>query len=144
VARVLISFIVGVTTWLALLLLGVDSPAVWGVAAGVLNTIPYVGPTAIAVASWLAGLTQFGTLAMASAVSGATVVIAIIEGSLITPVMTGRATQMNSAAVFVGLSFWGWVWGIWGLLLAVPILTTVKAVCDHVDDWQPISELLGE
>ena len=63
---------------------------------------------------------------------------------LLTPYLTSRAAQMNAVAVFVGLLFWGWVWGIWGTLLAVPMLMVVKAVCDRVEDLQPVGELLGD
>ena len=54
------------------------------------------------------------------------------------------AARMNAVAIFVGLLFWGWVWNVWGLLLAVPMLMVIKAVCDHVDDLNPVGELLGE
>jgi predicted PurR-regulated permease PerM len=56
----------------------------------------------------------------------------------------GRASNMNTGAVFVGLSFWGWIWGVWGMLLAVPILISIKAIGDHIEAWRPVSELLGE
>ena len=66
------------------------------------------------------------------------------EGFLLTPMMMGRAARMNPVAVFVGLLFWSWVWGVWGTVLAVPMLMMIKATCDHIEDLQPIGELLGE
>jgi predicted PurR-regulated permease PerM len=63
---------------------------------------------------------------------------------LLTPWLTSRAARMNAVAVFVGLLFWGWLWSVWGMLLAVPMLMVVKAISDHVDDLKPISELLGD
>ena len=87
---------------------------------------------------------QFGTVNMAVVVSGVSLVITSLEGFLLTPWLTSRAARMNAVAVFVGLLFWGWVWNVWGMLLAVPMLVVIKAVCDHVEDFKPVSELLGE
>jgi predicted PurR-regulated permease PerM len=143
-ARAAISAVVGVATWVALLLLGLHHAALWGVAAGVLNTVPYAGPAIVAAAVAVAGFLQFGTVWMAVTVSAATVVITSLEGYLLTPWLTSRAAQMNAVAVFVGLLFFGWLWGAWGLLLAVPLMIFVKAVCDRIEDLQPIGELLGE
>jgi predicted PurR-regulated permease PerM len=56
----------------------------------------------------------------------------------------GKAAEMNRVAVFVGLLFWSWVWGVWGMLLAVPIMMAIKVVCDHVEDLQPIGRFLGD
>ena len=143
-ARALVSLMVAVATGLAFWWLGVSQPGVWGLGAGVLNTIPYLGPCVVALAAGLAGLLEFGTGTMAIILASVASVIACIEGFIVTPWMMGRAGRMNAGAVFVGLSFWGWIWGIWGLLLAVPILMVIKAVCDHVEGWKLVSELLGD
>ena len=71
-------------------------------------------------------------------------VITTLEGFFLTPALTGRVAQMNTVAVFVGLLFWSWMWGIPGMLLAVPMMMVVKAVCDHVEDLQPFGRFLGE
>jgi predicted PurR-regulated permease PerM len=144
VARLIITFIVGVATWAAFAAMGVSQPAVWGVGAGVLNNIPYVGPWFVAIAAAAGGFLQFGTLEMAAALGAVASIIACVEGFLVTPFLMGRAGRMNPGAVFVGLSFWGWMWGIWGLLLAVPIMMVIKAVCDHIDTLTPVAELLSE
>jgi predicted PurR-regulated permease PerM len=143
-ARLLISVMVGAATGLSLRWLGVSQPAVWGFAAGVLNNIPYLGPVAACVGIALAGLVQFGTIGMAGVVGGVAGAIAAIEGLVITPWIMGRAGRMNTGIVFVSLMFWGWVWGIWGLLFAVPIMMAVKAVCDHIEDYDFVSEFLRE
>jgi predicted PurR-regulated permease PerM len=143
-ARILVSAIVGVATGVAFWLLGVSQPAMWGLGAGVLNTIPYLGPAAFAAAAAAAGFVQFGTAGMALLLASVAVGIATIEGVLIAPWLMGRASNMNTGAVFVGLSFWGWIWGVWGMLLAVPILISIKAIGDHIEAWRPVSELLGE
>lgn len=143
-ARVVISVMVGAATAIAFWVLGVSSPAVWGIGAGVLNTVPYVGPSVVAVAAAAAGFLQFGTGGMALLLGGTAVGIACVEGFLVTPWLMGRASRMNAGAVFVCLSFWGWIWGVWGVLLAVPIMMVIKAICDHIQGWNPVSELLSE
>lgn len=138
------SVMVGVGTWLCFLALGLENAAVWGVAAGVLDLVPYVGSIAIATGSALVAYLQFGTLEMAALVSGASLVIHGLEAFLLTPWLTSRANKMNPVAIFVGVLAWGWLWGIWGLLLGVPILVVIKAVCDRIDDFKSVGELLGD
>ena len=144
VLRVVTSAIVGVVTWLAFRWMGVNHPAIWGIAAGVFNSIPYFGPVIVAAATAVAGFLQFGTIAMALSVAGVSLVITSIEGWLLTPWLTSRAARTNEVAMFIGLIFWSFVWGIWGTLLAVPMLVVVKAFCDRIDDLKPIGELLGD
>jgi predicted PurR-regulated permease PerM len=92
----------------------------------------------------LVAFLRFGTVNMAVLVSGISLVITSVEGFLLTPWLTGRAARMNAVAIFVGLLFWGWVWNVWGMLLAVPMLMVLKTVCDHIEDFKGVSELLGE
>jgi predicted PurR-regulated permease PerM len=141
--QVLISAVTGVATWLAFLWLGLEHAAVWGIAAAVLNLVPYIGPLIVSAASSLVALLQFGTLDMALLVAGVSVVIHIVSGYMLTPWLTSRASRLSPVAVFVGVLAWGWLWGIWGLLLGVPILMIVKAVCDRIDGLKPVGELLG-
>ena len=114
------------------------------VAAGVLNCIPYFGPTMVMGTSALAAVLQFKSLVMAAGVAGASVAITSLEGFLLTPIFLGQAARVNSVAVFVSVMFWGWMWGLPGMLLAVPILMIVKTVADHVESLSTISELRGE
>ncbi len=141
--QLLTSALVGVLTGLALLAIGLENAAVWGIAAGVLNLVPYVGSLITAAASALVGFLQFGSLNMALAVGGASLVIHTLVGNLLTPWLTSRASRMSPVAVFVGLLAWGWLWGVWGLLLGIPILMIVKSICDRIDDLKPIGEFLG-
>ena len=138
------SAVVGVATWLCFLALGVEHAAVWGIAAGVLDLIPYVGSVVIAGGSALVSFLQFGTVEMALLVSSSSLLIHTIEAFLLTPWLTSRANKMSPVAIFVGVLAWGWLWGIWGLLLGVPILVVIKAICDRVDDLKPVGEFLGE
>ena len=142
--RVVTSSVVGLATWLAFRFIGLEQAGVWGIAAGVFNSIPYFGPVIVAAGTAVIAFLQFGTIGMAAYVSGVSLVITSLEGWLLTPWLTSRTARTNELAVFVGLIFWGFVWGIWGTLLAVPMLVAVKACCDRIDDLKPIGELLGE
>lgn len=142
--QVITSFLVGVATWLAFLWIGVERAAVWGVASFVLNFIPYFGSIVLTGGAALMGLVQFGTIEMALLVGGVSLAIQSIEGYILTPWMTSRASRMNAVAVFVGVLAWGWLWGVAGLFLGVPIMMAIKAVCDRVDDLKAVGELLGD
>lgn len=137
------SSLVGVATWLSFWAIGVEHAAVWGIAAGVLDLIPYIGSVIITTGSMLVSFLQFGTLDMVFLVGGVSMLIHIAEAFLLTPWLTSRANQMNPFAIFVGVLAWGWLWGVWGLLLGVPILVITKAICDRVDDLKPVGEFLG-
>jgi predicted PurR-regulated permease PerM len=143
IVQVLTSALVGVATWVAFLWIGMERAAVWGVAAAVLNLVPYIGAIVVTGGQALVGLLQFGTLGMAFLIGGVSLVIHTISAYLVTPWLTSRTSRMNPVAIFVGVLAWGWLWGIWGLLLGIPLLMAVKAVCDRVDDLKPIGELLG-
>lgn len=136
--------LLGMLVWLTFMALGVEQAGAWGIAAGLLHVIPYFGPLLIAVATGLAGFLQFGTLSMTLAVAGSTLVISTLIGIGLTTWLTGRASHMNSVSVFIGLLFWSWIWGLWGLLLGIPILVIIKVISDHIDGLAPIAELLGE
>jgi len=134
----------GLLTGAAFAAIGLKHAAVWGIAAAILNLVPYVGPIAITGGSALVAFLQFGgNVKMALLVGGSALVLETIKGYVILPWATGKATRMNAVAVFVGVLGWGWLWGVWGLLLGMPILMAVKAVCDRVDHLKPIGELLG-
>jgi len=141
--QLLTSVVVGLATALAFWALGFNNAAVWGVLAGVMNLVPYVGTAVICGASSVVALLQFGTLQMAVAVGSVSIVLHVVSGYMITPWLTSRTSRLNAVVVFVGVLAWGWLWGVWGLLLGTPILMALKAVCDRVDDLKPIGELLG-
>ena len=140
--QVLISVIVGVATGLVYWALGVDQAAVWGVLALVLNFIPYIGSIVITGGSALAGFVQFGSLDMALVLAGTSIALHTVSGNLLTPWLTSRTSRINPVIVFVGVLVFGWLWGVWGLLLGTPVLLIVKAVCDRVDDFRPLGALL--
>ena len=92
----------------------------------------------------IVALLEFNDPLKTTYVCAVTFAITSLEGFLLTPMLMGRAAQMNPVAIFVGLLFWSWIWGIWGTVLAVPMLMILKAICDHIEDLQPVGELLGE
>ena len=142
--QLLTSVLVAIVTGLALWMVGLNQPAVWGVAAGVFNSIPYFGPLIVTIGLTAVAFLQFGTIGMAVYVAGIALLITTLEGFLLTPALMGKAARMNQVAIFVGLLFWTWIWGILGIILAVPIMMAVKTLCDHVEGLQPIADLLGE
>jgi predicted PurR-regulated permease PerM len=136
--------LVGVATWAAFAWIGVRYAGLWGVAAGVMNCIPYFGPTIIMVASAAVAAIQFKAAGMVVLVAATSLAITSLEGFLLAPIALGKAARVNSVAVFVSVMFWGWMWGTTGLLLAVPILMIFKTVVDHVESLKSWSELLDE
>jgi predicted PurR-regulated permease PerM len=140
VANVLLALL----TWVAFRWIGLENAGGWAIAAGVLHVIPYLGPALIAVATGMVGFMQFESFSMALLVSGSSVAIAILVGIFVVTWMTGKMAKMNAVAVFVALLFWGWLWGVSGLLLAIPILGIVNVVSQHIEALQPVAELLKE
>ena len=138
------SILVGVATWLVFLWIGLENAAIWGIAAAVFNTIPYLGAVVVTGGTAVVALLQFESLGMALLVAGLSLIITSLEGFLLTPWLVGRASRMNAVAVFVGVLFWGWLWGVWGLLLGLPIIMVIKSICDRVEDLKPVGEMLGE
>jgi predicted PurR-regulated permease PerM len=130
-------------TSLAFVWFGVEQATLWGIIAGVLCLIPYLGPVVLFIATGMVGLLQFGTLTMALAVAFTSLIIASIQSSLLTPWLTTRSTQINRVALFVGFLFLGWLWGPIGLIIATPMLIIIKVCCDHIENLRSIGELLG-
>lgn len=135
---------VGVFTWLAFILLGVEQALLWGVLAGIASAIPYLGPFLVFMGSGVAAFIQFGSVDMAIAVSVTSLFVTSIQGYLLTPWLTSQLSSLNAVVIFIGLLFWGWLWGPVGLVLATPILMMTKTLCDHVENLQGLGELLGK
>jgi predicted PurR-regulated permease PerM len=142
--QVLTSALVAVATAIALWWLGLEEYVIWGLLAGVFNSIPYLGPVIVTGGLGLVAFMQFDSIPRTITICGVAFAITSLEGFLLTPALMSRAARINSAAIFTGLLFWSWVWGVWGTVLAVPMLMMLKAICDHIEDLQPIGELLGE
>jgi predicted PurR-regulated permease PerM len=136
--------LVALLVWAAFAWMGLENAGAWAVAAGFLHVIPYLGPGVTAAVTGMAAFMQFDSFAMALLAAGASLAIATLVGTFVATWMTGRIASMNAAAVFISLLFWGWLWGVWGMLLSIPIIVIVKVVSQHVEQLQPVAELLGE
>ncbi|MGE5668238.1 MAG: AI-2E family transporter [Betaproteobacteria bacterium] len=136
--------LVALLAWVTFRWIGLENAGAWAVAFGVLHVIPYLGPGVAAAATGMAAFMQFESFPMALLVGAASLVIATLVGTFVTTWMTGRIAKMNPAAVFMSLLFWGWLWGIWGMLLSIPIVVIAKVVSQHVEQLKPVAELLGE
>jgi predicted PurR-regulated permease PerM len=130
--------------WAALRAIGLENAGAWAVFAGLAHIMPYFGPLLITSATGLVAFLQFESLRMVILVAGASLGIATLVGMVVTTWMTGRIAKMNPAAVFVSLLFWGWLWGMWGLLLGVPVVVVLKVVAERVEGMEVVAELLGE
>ena len=144
VVQIITSAIVAVVTGFVLWQLGMEQPAFWGLMAGLFNTIPYFGALIVTVALAIAAVLQFGTLYMALVVAGAALIITTLEGWLLTPHLLSRASKTNHVAIFAALLFWTWMWGVIGLLLAIPMLVVIKAFADHIESLRPLADLMSE
>ncbi len=136
--------LLGIFTWIAFRWIGLDNAGAWAVAAGVLHFIPYLGPALTALATGIAAFMQFEAVSMALLVSASSLVIAFLVGVMLMTWMCGKMSNMNTTAVFVSLLFWGWLWGVWGFLFAIPIMGMVKVFAERVEDLKPVAELLNE
>ena len=137
------SAVVGVITWAALAMLNVRQAVVWGVLAGVFNSIPYFGPVIVSGGLFVIGFLQFGDPTAALKVSAASLVITSLEGWVLTPLLLGKAERMHVVVVFLGVLLWTWLWGAWGTVLAVPMMVVVKSICDHVKPLNSVSRLMA-
>ncbi|MHB8624449.1 MAG: AI-2E family transporter [Sulfuricaulis sp.] len=137
------SLLVGICTWLAFKALGMEQPGVWGVAAGILHFIPYLGAALVSLVSGLAALVQTESPMNALAVSGASLLIASVIGLVCMTWLQSRFAHMNTAVLFISLLFFGWLWGVWGMLVSAPLITIAKVICDRIESLKPVGELLG-
>ena len=129
-------------SWAAFRALGMEDAGAWGVVSGLLHVVPYLGPAFAAAAVAIAAFMQFNTFSMALAAAAASLGIATLVGAFFTTWMTGKIAKMNTASVFIGLLFWAWLWGVWGMLLAIPIIVIINVIAQHVKDLRPLAELL--
>ncbi len=136
--------LVALLAWIAFRWIGLENAGAWAVASGLLHVVPYLGPGVTAAALGMAAFMQFDSFSMAFLVCGMSLAIATLVGTFVTTWMTGRIAKMNAAAVFISLLFWGWLWGIWGMLLGIPIVVICKVVSEHVEALHPVGELLGD
>lgn len=128
----------------AMYLLGMPNPALWGAMAALLEFVPYLGAAVSVLVLTVAALTTFDTVGHALLVPAAFLAINLLQSQVISPLLFSRRLTLNPVALFVGLAFWWWIWGIPGAFVAVPLMATFKIFCDHIDALAPIGEFLGQ
>jgi predicted PurR-regulated permease PerM len=136
--------LIGVSTWLALEAVGMEHAGLWGVIAGILHFIPYLGPLVTAVAAGVAAFMQFGTVVHGVAVAALLMAIAVAIGLGFMTWLQGRFARVNAAVLFIALLFFGWMWGVAGLLVGGPLVAIAKVICDRIESLKPAGELLGK
>lgn len=137
------NLLLGLATWLAFLALGLEHAGVWGVAAGVCHFVPYLGPAFIALGSGVAAFMQFGSPLQAITAGGVSLAVSGAIGFVFMTWLHSRFARVNTAVLFIALLFFGWLWGVWGLLLGAPLIAIGKVVFDRVEVLKPLGELLG-
>jgi predicted PurR-regulated permease PerM len=144
VIQVLTSAIVAICTAAALWALGMNQPLIWGIAAGIFNSVPYFGAILVSSGLALLGFLQFDSVTMAVKVALVALAITALEGFVLTPTLMGRAARINGVAMFISILFWSWLWGVFGMIVAVPLTMVIKSVSDRMESLQPFSELLSD
>ena len=132
----------GIVVAIAMALIGVPNPLIWGACTALVEYVPYVGATVLAGVLTLVGFTTFSSPAQIALVPGVFLAIVGVVANFVTPHVLGRHLLLSPLAVFVGLVFWSWIWGVPGTFLAVPLLATFRIVCDRVDSLKPVGALL--
>ncbi len=135
--------LIALCTWLTLEAMGMEQAGVWGVFAGVMHFVPYLGPVVVAIASGIAAFIQFGSLLTAFSVGGATLLVAGLIGMVFMTWLQSRMARVNAAVLFIAILFFGWLWGVAGVLLGAPLVAIARVVCDRVEALKPVGELLG-
>lgn len=142
-AKTLISLATGLVTYIILLLFGVDFPLLWGVLTFVLNFIPNIGSAAATVFPFLLAFLQFDSFTRPIFILLLLVATQNIIGNVLEPKLLGRSLNLSPLLVLVSLIFWGWLWGIWGMVLAVPITSMIKIICENVEALHPVAALMS-
>lgn len=138
-----INIIVGIVVGTGLWMIGIPNPLVWGVLAFVLNYLPYIGALISIVLVGMMSIVTFDNLLYSLLAPGLILSSHVVEGQFLTPLLVGRRMELNAVAVFISISFWSWIWGFLGALMAVPILVVIKVISDHVESWRPLGNFLS-
>ena len=139
----LINVSLGIAVGATVGLLGLRNPIMWGVLVAVVNFVPYLGPLVGIICMTIGAVLSFDSLGYAMIFPAAYFVIATIEGNFITPMVMGHSLTLNPVIILLSLTFWGWMWGITGVILAVPILAACKIFCAHIKEMEPVAEFLS-
>jgi predicted PurR-regulated permease PerM len=134
----------GIAVGIGMFLIGMPNAALWGVLAGLLEFIPYVGAAVMTGTLLMAGLVTFDTTGHALLPAAVYLATNFVQSNLVSPLVLGHRLTLNPVAIFIGLVFWLWIWGVPGAFIAVPLLATFKIFCDHIESLAPIGEFLGK
>ncbi len=138
----IVNAVLGTSVGFVLFLIGVPNPVLWGVAVAVLNFAPYIGGLVGSLMIGLVAVASIDDLGRALLAPAAYLLLNALESYVITPQIIGARFSINPVAVFIAVAFWGWIWGIPGAFLAVPILTATSIVCANIETLRPIAQLL--
>ena len=139
----LISTGFGCGTWALLAAIGVPNPVLWGTVAGVLNFIPYVGAFVTVVLIGIVTLATYDGTQQVLLACGGFLLLDLIEGHFVSPMVMGRRMPLNTVAILLSLLFWGWVWGIVGAIMAVPLTVMIQVICSHSERLRGVAIVLG-
>lgn len=134
-----LGIVVGAAMWL----IGMPNPVLWGALAGIANFIPYLGPTLMIAILTLAGVASFDSWTQMLAPPALFLLITSLEGNFVTPSILGSRLALNPVAIFAAILVWGFLWGIPGILIAVPLLAAIKILCDNIEPLWTIGQFLG-
>ena len=143
VGTAFVGLIVVLATWVFLWGIGLDFPFLTALVSGLLNMIPYLGAVLALFPPLLIGIRQFHGVAPFVGIFSMLIFFHLITANLLLPALVGWRIKLNALALTISLLFWGWLWGAMGLILAIPITAVIKVICDHVEDWQPVSRWLS-
>ncbi|CAN5518297.1 AI-2E family transporter [soil metagenome] len=139
----LINCCLGVAVGTTVGLMGLPNPLMWGAMVAILNFVPYLGALTGIICMTLGAVLSFDSIGYALLFPLAYFVIAALEGNFITPFVMGRSLTLNPVLVLLSLTFWGWMWGITGVILAVPILAAFKIFCSHIEPMEPLADFIS-
>jgi predicted PurR-regulated permease PerM len=139
----LISIGFGCGTWALLAVVGVPNPVLWGAVAGILNFIPYIGALVTVVLIGIVTLATFGGTQQVVLACGGYLLLDLLKGNLVGPMVLGRRMPLNTVAVLLSLLFWGWVWGVVGAIMAVPLTVMIQVICSHSERFRGVAIVLG-
>jgi len=139
----LVAVILMLLSWGFFLAIHLQYPFLLGCVSGMLNLVPYLGAVLAWIPPFLIGLAQWNTVGPYFGVAATLTFLHIIGLNIMMPAIVGRRVHLNALAVTAALLFWGWLWGAVGLILAIPIMATVKVICDHSEGWEPVGRWLG-
>ena len=138
-----INVCLGIAVGTAVGLLGLRNPVMWGVMVALLNFVPYLGALTGIICMTIGAVLSFDSLGYALIFPAVYLAFGTLEGSFITPLVMGRSLTLNPVMILLSLTFWGWIWGIVGIILAVPILAAFKIFCAHIKPMEPFAEFLS-